>query len=566
MRSGPGAGNLMKKDRIGGIETAYSDAAAGRMTGGRLGQTVAENKPSSRNAAFSQGGAVAAGSRTASSASPQNDSADSVGSNDNDVSSALPPTAGWASGSIGSSLREDRYHTNQKNSAASRSRNVQNDSGVFEFGQSPVYGLSNQDSDGIDSILFGEQNGSNSGSPLRSTFDTVGSHGTNTKSQPIPKPSGPGFSRTFRGSGDDATPHGGLSMQDSMRIDNLALSHGVAHQSFAGSPFLSSSIPLLDQYKDIARPADALPSAGASPMAQSFARSPHGDSSSHLMNRHAFTAVNGSTSLQDSPAFDSVGSSNALHVGYHGSLQPQQLANPVHRSKFGHLDMSPALDPIGGARSVPRNAELFGRSLRSSSLVNDGEPLSPLASLAAGVEFGGNTSPSSRPYSDKSLGSPVAGASRPTAAAAGPGRLRSNSHILSPTLTGLSTGTDLAGIGNSGDYRDAARSFQVSSQNSPFLARDHQGGGYSLTDIHSLPFDSSSLKTGGGIWENYGSYSGADTLFDQEQRQPHGQHTPYQQQLQSWAQSVNAQRQPQSNNHPSPFASAISNSYNDYST
>ncbi|KAJ1908444.1 hypothetical protein LPJ81_000060 [Coemansia sp. IMI 209127] len=565
-RSGPGAGSFTKKDRTAGVETAYSDAAAGRVLGGRLGQTAAENKSlsssssSSRSAAFGQGGAT--DSRTASSASPQNDSAGSVGSNDNDVSNALPPTGRWAPGSIGSAHVDGRYQTNHKNGAVTGNRNFQSDSGVFEFGQSPTYGLPDQDGDGIGSILFGEQHGSNSESPLRANFDIVSSHGTNTQSQPIPKPGASGFSRPFRGNGDDALPHGGLSMQDSMRIDNLALSHGAAHQSFAGSPFLSSSIPLLDQYKDIARPADALPSAGASPMAQSFARSPHGDGSNHLMNRHAFTAVNGSMSLQDSPALDAVGASSAQHTGYHGSLQPHQLTNTIHRPMFGHLDMPPALDPIGGARSVPRNAELFGRSFRSSSLANDNEPLSPLALLAVGADFGEGNGTSSRPYSDKSLGSPVANANRQAA----PGRLRSNSHILSPTLTGLPTGTDLMGIGSNGDYRDAARSFQVSSQNSPFLGRDHQGGGYSLTDVHSLPFDTSSFKASGnnsaGIWETYGSYSGADATPEQEQRQAHGQQTPYQQQLQNWAQSLNSQRQPA--NHSSTFASAMSNSYNDY--
>ncbi|KAJ2092085.1 hypothetical protein IW138_001451 [Coemansia sp. RSA 986] len=574
MRSGSGAGSLMKRDRVAAAETAYSDAAAGRMAGGgRLGYSGAENKSlssssSSRNAAFSQG---ATGSRTTSSASPPNESSGSVGSNDNDVSN----TGAWTSGSIGSALRDDRYQANQKNRVNARNRNLQNDSGVFEFGQSPTYGLASQDSD---SITFGEQHGSNSDSPLRSEFDISGGHGTNTQSQPIPKPGASGFSRPFRGGNDDAPSHGGLSMQDSMRIDNLALSHGAAHQPFASSPFLSSSIPLLDQFKDIARPTDALPSASGSPMAQSFARSPHGDSSNHLMNRHAFTAVNGSTSLQDSSAFEAVGSSH--HTGYHGSLQPQQLANSIHRPmrngidgpKLGHLDMSPAMDAIGGARSVPRNTELFGRSFRSSSLANDNEPFSPLASLAAGADFNENSGSSSRPYPDGSLGSPVAGANRQAAT----GRLRSNSHILSPTLSGLSTGTDLMGIGNNGEYRDAARPFQVSSQNSPFLARDNQGGGYLLTDIHSLPFDTSLMSNGnnsragmGGIWDTYGSYSGADASLEQEQRQIHGQKMPYQQQLQNWAQSVNVQRQSASNNnshhHSSPFASAISNSYNDHS-
>ncbi|KAJ2661691.1 hypothetical protein IWW48_002237 [Coemansia sp. RSA 1200] len=570
-RNGPGASGFPKKEAAATANGGLGDSA-GRPSGGRQsGFSGPENKMSllPRNTAFNQG---VAGNRTTSSASPQDDSTDSVGSNDNDVTDAFHPARVWTPGAIGSALREDRHKANQKSSTIARNRNLQSDSGVFEFGQASMYGLTDEDTDDIDSFLFGEQHGSNSDSPLRSNSDAVGSHGTNTKSQPIPNPGASGFSHPFRG-GDGTHAHGGLSMQDSMRIDNLALSHGAAHQPFAGSPFLSSSIPLLDQFRDITRAVDTSPSAGGSPMAQSFARSPHGDVSSHLANRHAFTAVSGSTLMQDTPALEDIGST--LRMGYHGSLQQQQHLSPIHKParngiegpRLGHLDMSPAMDPIGGARSVPRNVEIFGRSFRSSSLANDSEPLSPLVLLATGAEHNDNNGAYSKLHAEKQLGSSLAGANRQAVS----GRFRSNSHILSPTLSGLSTITDGKAIGNNVDHRDAARSFQVSSQNSPFLSRDSQGGGYSLMDIHSLPFDSPFMADGnntnkspgmGSIWDNYGPYPSTDISLEREQRLAQGQQISYQQQRQNWTQSVNTQRQPAS--YQSPFASAIGSIQNEY--
>ncbi|KAJ2693953.1 hypothetical protein GGH99_000919, partial [Coemansia sp. RSA 1285] len=559
-RNGPGASGFSKKEAAAAANGGLGDSAGRTSSGRQSGFSGPENKMSllPRTTAFNQG---VAGNRTTSTASPQDDSADSVGSNDNDITDAFHPAGVWAPGAIGSALREDRHKANQKNSTIAKNRALQSDSGVFEFGQASMYGLTDEDTDGIDSVLFGEQHGSNFDSPLRSSSDAVGSHGTNTKSQPIPNAGASGFSRPFRG-GDGTHAHGGLSMQDSMRIDNLALSHGAAHQPFAGSPFLSSSIPLLDQFRDITRAADTSPSAGGSPMAQSFARSPHGDASSHLANRHAFAAVSGSTLMQDTPALEDIGST--LRVGYHGSLQQQQQQqhlNPIHKParngiegpRLGHLDMSPAMDPFGGARSVPRNVELFGRSFRSSSLANDSEPLSPLALLATGAEHNDNNDAYTKPQAEKQLGSSLAGANRQAVS----GRFRSNSHILSPTLSGLSTITDGKTIGNNVDHRDAVRSFQVSSQNSPFLSRDGQGGGYSLMDIHSLPFDSPFMADGnntnkspgmGGIWDNYGPYPSTDIS--------------YQQQRQNRTQSVNTHRQPAS--YQSPFASAVGSIQNEY--
>ncbi|KAJ1991486.1 hypothetical protein GGI25_003469 [Coemansia spiralis] len=595
LRGGLSSGNAAKKDRAIMSEASYSDAAAGRIgASSSHSQSSHENKPSaqsSKSAVNSQGTTSSNGA--ASSASVHDDSEASIGSNDSDAAS-VHPSGAWTPGSIASALRKNHSQKHQLQSSAPKRRSINNDSGMFEAGYLPMHGLANHDSDSIDNLLFGEYHGSSSASPLRAHFDSAGisglssSHTTNTQSQPIPKPDASGFTRAFRG-GDSSVPYGGLSMQDSMRIDNLALSHGAAHQQFAGSPFMSSSIPLLDQFKDLARAEAAVPSSGNSPIAQSFSRSPAGDSSSYLLNRHAFTAVNASASLQDTLMLDDTGGS--LLSGHHGSLHNQQNANLISASMRSgadgikinnhHLDMSPAIDPIGNARSIPRNTELFGRSFRSSSFVN--ESLNPLAALAATATEYSESGTSSRLHSGAPLGSPVAGANPSVTTG---GRLRSNSHILSPTLSGISSGLDFTGISKGGN-RNAASSLRHSAQDSPFLASDGQLGAFSLTDIHSIPYDTTLKPASGngvgatGFWDSYGSYSGVDLSLEQEQRTAYGhslgsqtlgaqlpttgfgqpaasnlgQHPQYQQQLQSWAQSVKAQRQ--AGNQPSPFTSAI---------
>ncbi|KAJ2715091.1 hypothetical protein H4R19_001395 [Coemansia spiralis] len=257
--------------------------------------------------------------------------------------------------------------------------------------------------------------------------------GTGAKSQPIPKPTS--SSSLFGGraihSGDD----GGLSMQESMQIDSLALSHGAGHHSFAGSPFLTSSIPLLDHFKDIAR-GDA-GSSGTSPRGQSFARSPMAGTSGLLLNRHAFTAIDPDALGLDALDADSASGSPRRARYYNSVFPPPQAADPLG----------------GGAHSIPRSNDLFARPLRPGSLLN--EPLSPLSALNDG-------------------------------GAAPTGRLRSNSHVLSPPAgrsPGRSPGMDLG---------PGAASIL---------------GAYSLNDAHGVPFSRPRDPAEGSIW---GSYVGSD--------------------------------------------------------
>ncbi|KAJ2793391.1 hypothetical protein H4R21_005916 [Coemansia helicoidea] len=273
--------------------------------------------------------------------------------------------------------------------------------------------------------------------------DAAGSgSGLDARSQPIPKPTS--FSRrALNGGGEDgALGYGGLSLHESMQIDSLALSHGAAHHSFAGSPFMTSSIPLLDHFRDISR--GEAGSLGTSPRGQSFARSPIAGTPGLLLNRHAFTAIDHADSL--------------------GALDTDSLpGSPRHGRHYTSMfPLQPELSPVAAAHSIPHSGDLFGRPLRPGSILN--EPLSPLSAL-------GDSS------------------------AAPTGRLRSNSHILSPppllSVAGRSPGVDL-GPGASSML-----------------------GAYSLNDAQGLPLRRPH-DAEASIWDTYGGGLGK-SLFDQQQ-------------------------------------------------
>ncbi|KAJ1839065.1 hypothetical protein LPJ70_005209, partial [Coemansia sp. RSA 2708] len=485
--------------------------------------------------AYGQPGASNARAQSTASAvsgsSAHEDTASGVNSSDNGASGKKPTNA-WATGSVAGAMRRDR-ESRFSSMAAQKDRRRFADSAAR-------HQLADGSGETPDYLLAGDQHTAGTLSPLRAHYENARGNAAaeaemNSRSQPIPKPSS-SYNRAFRG--NSSLPYGGLSMQDSMLIDNLTLTHGTAHQSFASSPFMTSSIPLLDHFKELARGEPV--STGTSPHAQSFTRSPMAASSGFMLNRHAFTAVDSGSLTQDIGDGD-ISTPGSLRLGYHGHLQSQ------------HLEMSPAIHPVGGAQSIPLGNELFGRSLRSSSLAN--EPLSPLPSFVDGGAQSGL------------LGSPA------SASGAGPGsgRLRSNSNTLSPSLAGFSSGMEI-GSGAIGSARASAR------DTGSLLTGETRLAGYSLNDARSIPHDAA-LESGNSIWEAHtaayssiGSAHDADarfalgsslssktpglqsgglgSYFQQGSSQPHWAHQP-------------AKMPMQQNGHSSPFASAIG-SLNDH--
>ncbi|KAJ1873143.1 hypothetical protein LPJ55_002501 [Coemansia sp. RSA 990] len=454
-RSGPNSGN--KKDSKGNSEMSFIEAASqGDSSSGNSNQVSASQSALAQ--AYSQ---MAAGSGNEYTPGPSMQDKGAASSSDNSVAGKKVPNA-WATGSIASKLHRDR-ESRAGSIAAQKERRRLADSGP---GARQVQTGAN--SDVPEYLLAGEQYNKDSLSPLRSHFDharnSAGDMEMNSRSQPIPRPDASSYNRAVRG--NSSMPFGGMSVQESMLIDNLTLSHSTAHQSFAGSPFMTSSIPLLDHFKDIARGENA--SAGTSPHAQSFTRSPMIGSSGLLHNRHAFTAVDSSSLLQESG--DGELGSGSLRPGYHSYLQSH------------HLDMSPAVRPLGGAQSIPASSDMFGRSLRSTNPAN--EPQSPMSTFAgANGEFGeANTSAGF-------LGSPAsAGGNTPT------GRLRSNSNTLSPSIVGPSSGIE---IGNQDSMTGSTR---VSARGRGFLMGESRLAAYSLNDAQSIPYDPA-LESSGSIWD-----------------------------------------------------------------
>ncbi|KAJ1669983.1 hypothetical protein GGF38_001844, partial [Coemansia sp. RSA 25] len=337
------------------------------------------------------------------------------------------------------------------------------------------------DDDLFDNSLFSSQAKDSAVSPFRAHFESVQNSATvdsksYPRSQPIPKPS-TGFSRPGKGGISVLAQGGGLSLQDSLRIDNLAMSHGAARQSFGGPSFTSGSIPMLDNFGEHSR-SDAGFSPGNTPLAHSFARSPPAISSSMMLGgRHAFTAVDSSSSVLGTP--DAEFGSGSLRGMYHNHLQSQVNPAPIRSSGDGarssHYDMSPALYPIGSARSIPRSNDLFGRPLRSSSFMN--EPASPRNSFAYAPDL------SEGGILGAHHGSPLGNTSGELSGATG--RLRSNSHIPSPSLMGLSMGMDFRGTSKP----DSGIATHASFQDSPFLLKESRLGGYPLPDTIPMSYD-----------------------------------------------------------------------------
>ncbi|KAJ2456077.1 hypothetical protein EV183_000420 [Coemansia sp. RSA 2336] len=447
-RSGPN-----KKDSKGNSEISHTEASSqGDSSSGNSNQASAPQSALAQ--AYSQMTAGSAGSSMQDRAA--------ASSSDSSAAGKKVPNA-WATGSIASKLHRDREYR-AGSIAAQKERRRLADSGL---GARHVQTGAN--SDVPEYLLSGEQYNEDSLSPLRSHFDharnSAGDMEMNSRSQPIPRPDASSYNRAVRG--NNSMPFGGMSVQESRLIDNLTLSHSTAHQSsFAGSPFLTSSIPLLDHFKDVVRGENA--SAGTSPHAQSFTRSPMIGSSGLLHNRHAFTAVDSSSLLQESG--DGELGSGSLRPGYHSYLQSH------------HLDMSPAMRSLGGAQSIPAASDMFGRSLRSNNLAN--EPQSPMSTFT-GVngEFGEVSA------SAGVLGSPAsAGDNTPT------GRLRSNSNTLSPSIVGLSPGIDISSQGS------ITGSTRVSARDRGFLTGESRLAAYSLNDAQSIPYGSA-LESSGGIWD-----------------------------------------------------------------
>ncbi|KAJ1858164.1 hypothetical protein IW147_000082 [Coemansia sp. RSA 720] len=498
-RNGINPDGTPKKDRKGSNDASYSEAAGGHSGVFSERHGNGSNLSSALAQAYAQqnaGGARTHSTASAvSSSSVHDDPASGINSSDNSMSNKKPANP-WATGSVASQMLRDR-EPRVSPAAAQKERRRFADSGVSDSGSASLRsaGLRNRpvdaDGDVPEYLLAGDQYNSGSLSPLRAHFENIrGNAGVseaeiNSRSQPIPKPSASSYNRAMRG--NNSLPYGGLSIQESLMIDNLTLSHGAANQSFAGSPFMATSIPLLDHFKDIAR-GDA-GSTGTSPHAQSFTRSPMIGSSGFLLNRHAFSAVDSNPLAQEAHDGDISGSSS-LRPGYHGHLQSQ------------HLDMSPAVYPVGGAQSIPLANDLFGRSLRSSSLAN--EPRSPLSSFnGMNGELVDNSAQAAF------LGSPnSAGGITP-----GSGRLRSNSNAKSPSIGGLSSGLDINGY--NGRLATVAGATRVPARDtSALLSGESRLAGYSLNGVGSLPYEPA-LEPNSGIWD---SHTGAGSARDIDSR------------------------------------------------
>ncbi|KAJ2039566.1 hypothetical protein H4S04_008094 [Coemansia sp. S16] len=493
-----------------------------------------------------------------SSTSQQNKPTESNTSSDSDSVTKKQPNA-WATGALSSSaLRKSqapKKPTLDMSASLGATQGTQQHTG-------------NAEDDSFANSIFSNQTKDDAVSPFKTHFESVQNNAafdseSYPQSQPIPKP-GTGFSRPGKGGISALAQGGGLSFQDSLRIDKLAVSHGAARQSFGGPSFTSGSIPMLDHFGELSR-SDAGFSPGTTPLAHSFVRSPPAMSSSMMLaGRHAFTAVDSSNSALGTP--DAEFGSGSLRGLYHNHLQSHINATPIRNSgdagRSGHFDMSPALNPIGSARSIPRSSEMFGRPLRSSSFMN--EPASPRNSFAYVPDF-----------SESSIlgahhGSPLGNAAGEHSGTTG--RLRSNSYIPSPSLMGLSMGMDIRSSKN-----DSGIGAHASFQDSPFLLKESRLGGYPLHDTSSMSYDRNQAPSG-GIWDSLNMSYGHESNRDHELRssfgmpiggqslnaaraggsfaQPIGSYSgQYGSASQNWAHSPRASMQ--TSVHGSPFISAV---------
>ncbi|KAJ1729474.1 hypothetical protein LPJ61_003505, partial [Coemansia biformis] len=416
LRNALTAGGTSKKERKAGSDPAYSDTAAGHVAPHSQESSESAGSPAPMSLARASG--------------PQGVLGDSAGGLGSTSGPGRQLGAAWPTPSVAAALRKGQEHHSGTPPA-------------------PAGGP--------------KERGRFAGADALDPAVAANGGGTCVTSQPIPKPASSSLGgRALRGN-DEALACGGFSMHESMQIDSLSMSHGAAHHSFAGSPFLTSSIPLLDHFKDLAR-GDAAASMGTSPRAQPFARSPIATNTPGLLlNRHAFTAI------------DSAGPGSDALDGDSGSTSPRRT------SHYGHLyqqrlDLSPGANSAGGAHSIPHTNELFGRPLRPSSLLN--EPLSPLSSLAAAADYADGGAQAAFPI----------------------GRLRSNSHVLSPPpplpSAGRSPGKDF-GV-------SAATSRFYATGGSSLLADDGRLGAYSLNDVQGLlPYSRSREAPGSSAWNTY---------------------------------------------------------------
>ncbi|KAJ1725674.1 hypothetical protein LPJ53_000153 [Coemansia erecta] len=539
--AGGAFGASAKKERRGNSELTYSDAASGRASTGAAQQTQSQrSSPSASSGTPASSTGTAGGQKLASSNTQSSKGLASDRSLASSGDAAGNPLAGvreipikgaagasrsgmgktiassWAPGSLASALRREQNQRGQTSNLGGYKEHpsLRTDSSAHSQSAFRNSMIHQQDDDLSDYSLFADHHNDSTGSPFGMHYGGI--HGTgstsaidselNPKSQPIPRPvPGAGWARR---SGDAAMSYGGLSVQDSLRIDKLALSHSAAHQPFAGSPFLSSSIPLLDQYSDIPRNESAF-GLGESPMASPFGRSPPASNSGSLLNRHAFSVVDPSNSdIETGRLPIGAGSSYHSHLHQHHPLG-SSLRTVGDSGLSGRLDMSPSLNPMSsigvGGHSIPRNNELFGRSLRSSSLIN--EPLSPLAAFANATEYAEGITPGAL-LGVAPLGSPMSsnnnnngiGSGNSSGISAFGRQPMSGNHSLANASV-LSSGVDRGSIPG-----------HPLMQESPFVVKDRQRFNNTIGGL--------SQQANSGIWDSYSSLLGSESSNQEARRSP----------------------------------------------
>ncbi|KAI8320809.1 hypothetical protein GQ54DRAFT_200224 [Martensiomyces pterosporus] len=357
------------------------------------------------------------------------------------------------------------------------------------------YRLSLLDGEPLDSSLFSRQPDSSPISLLTAQLvrEGISEDGQGPRSQPIPKPA-IGSKHSYRDSFMSTTV-GGLSLQDSLRIETLAMSQSAAHQSFSGSPFLSGSIPLLDQFRENSR-LDVGMGSGNSPPAHSLARSPPASASGFGLMRHAFTNVDSTISTPGGQDMEMGGSFQSIYHNQLHGISGSSAALDAQGSATGNGYQE--ANPVGAVRSIPRATDVLSRSLRSSSLVGDSR--GPLTSLMS-ADFADHSI--AHPLLSTSLASPVSAGGASTL----PGRVRSNTQIPPASLLQFSSGLELSSSASHAPVR------------SPMSARDgHAGGGFPVqADLHSVPNDSA-MAFAPGVWDSHALSPTSETSQEHSQK------------------------------------------------